>query len=41
MTEQEKELIKACVLDKIIEYRQANNKELEEKLIKILKKMEE
>ena len=41
MTKQEKELVKACILDKIIQYRQANNEELANKLLEILKKMED
>ena len=39
MTEAEKDLIKACILDKIIQYREANNEELANKLLKILKKI--
>lgn len=39
MTEAEKELVKACILDKIIQYREANNEELANKLLEILKKI--
>lgn len=39
MTEAEKELVKACILDKIIQYREANNVELVNKLLEILKKI--
>ena len=39
MTESEKELVKACILDKIIQYREANNEELTNKLLEILKKI--
>jgi len=39
MTDTEKELVKACILDKIIQYKQANNEELVNKLLEILKKI--
>lgn len=39
MTEVEKELVKACILDKIIQYREANNVALVNKLLEILKKI--
>lgn len=39
MTDTEKELVKACILDKIIQYKQANNEELANKLLEILKKI--
>ena len=39
MTEAEKELVKACISDKIIQYREANNEELTNKLLEILKKI--
>ena len=39
MTESEKELVKACILDKIIQYREANKEELTNKLLEILKKI--
>jgi len=39
MTDTEKELVKACILDKIIQYKQVNNEELANKLLEILKKI--